>query len=248
MTVLDWICSAILVFFCYTGYRRGLIGEFFRIIAVLAGMIAGFKFYERAACFAAENFSIPVNTLIKVLFFVIIFAAASGIILAVSFIVKKIIRLTILGWVDRLGGVLIGALKGMLLIGFCLWLIILVPSLRSMVRLDGTIVAGKATDTVKTLWGWAREEAGGGTMPLRDSAKKMQEKFEAVRDLQKAADVLMPDSGIKNISEKLPGKDLIDSLIRKHEKEKKENETQPDDEAASDSTTAPDSGEARTMR
>ena len=158
MTNLDWICALILLVFSFIGFRRGLIGEFFRIAAVLIGLLAAF-IYSPLLSNTLVKFApgIPFKGY-KIIAFIAIFIAFAGIVVVCGIVLRKIIRLTILGWIDRAGGVLIGALKGLFIIGFFIWILSTMPSLASVINLNNTKIAGKATKVISFLWEMANKQ------------------------------------------------------------------------------------------
>lgn len=104
--IIFGIFSLVLVIW---GIRRGFIEEIMRLIAVVAGFIGALVFYRQF---------IPKITFLKlppevaaVASFLIIFLGAVVAIVLLGKLIKKVIRLTMLGWVDRLCGACFGLLK-----------------------------------------------------------------------------------------------------------------------------------------
>jgi len=152
MRNVDWICLAILSIFSFVGLRRGLIGEFFRVISLIGGLLAGFTLAPFLTNLLESH--IPPSTIkyAQILFFFVgcltcIFAISS-----LGWIIQRILRLTILGWVDRAGGLLIGSVKGFLVIGLFIWLISFIPHLQTNFKMQDTIIARKAVKAVHGLW------------------------------------------------------------------------------------------------
>jgi membrane protein required for colicin V production len=99
------------------GIRRGLVGEVFRLLALIAGFYTAFLFYTEAAAF----FHFSNQYLSNALAFIVIFLIAAVIIIGIGWVIKKIIHLTPLGWIDYLFGGIIGFIKAV----FIFWVICL---------------------------------------------------------------------------------------------------------------------------
>jgi uncharacterized membrane protein required for colicin V production len=94
-------------FFVFVGIRRGLVGEIFRLAAIIAGFFAGFLYYPDLA--AVLNIASPyLSTAVS---FSIIYIAVFMLVLGAGWIVRKIVHLTPLGWFDYLFGGIIGLAK-----------------------------------------------------------------------------------------------------------------------------------------
>lgn len=113
MHVVDIIFALIGAALLILGAKRGLIGEVFRLLAVVGGFAAAVFFYRPV--YAALE-SIEISSRVKVaLSFVAVFLAGAAALLAIGWLVRKVIHLTPLGWVDRLCGAGLGLLKTLLI-------------------------------------------------------------------------------------------------------------------------------------
>ena len=117
MHTIDVVFFIACVFFIIIGIRRGLVGEVFRLLALSAGFCAAFLFYKEAAVW----FHFSNGYLSNALAFIVIFLIAAIIVVGIGWIIKKIIHLTPLGWVDRFFGGTIGFVKTV----FIFWVICL---------------------------------------------------------------------------------------------------------------------------
>jgi membrane protein required for colicin V production len=107
MHTLDILFAIIAVVFVIIGIRRGLISELFRLIALVAGFLAAFLYYPKAAAFL--TFVQP--PLSFTIGFIILFIVTALIVLIIGLAIRKMIHLTPLGWIDHLFGGAIGLLK-----------------------------------------------------------------------------------------------------------------------------------------
>jgi len=111
MHTLDILFIIAAVFFIFTGTRRGLIGEVFRLAALAAGFIAAFLYYPELAKFF--RFSQPYAA--NAAAFTLIFLAVLLAIIGIGLLLKKAIHCSPLGWVDSLFGGAIGGAKTVLI-------------------------------------------------------------------------------------------------------------------------------------
>jgi membrane protein required for colicin V production len=151
MTNIDWICCAILLIFSIIGFRRGLAGELFRIFAVILGLGGGFAFSDRLFQLIIHSVPRLSFTGMRVFIFILIFSFFAGIAILAGMLFSKLIRLTPLGWFDRIGGAVIGGLKGFMLLGLILWLLLCFPSLSTAINLDKTKIAGKTQVSISAI-------------------------------------------------------------------------------------------------
>ncbi len=221
MTNIDWICVAVLSIFSFLGAKRGLIGEFFRIAAVIIGLLGGFVYYNTFANLLTNIFSHNFQSGFRIISFVIVFILFAGLVIFFGLVIKKIVRLTILGWIDKLGGLIIGATKGLFLIGFFLWLITIIPTMSSVINLDNTLIAGKTYKTISFIWEMAKNKNSDniyknipaipiGKMPIKSITDNS--KLDSFVTKAKSAYNNIKDTDSSKIT------DIISSLMNKKEK------------------------------
>jgi membrane protein required for colicin V production len=114
MNPLDTIILVILGFTLIRGSFRGLVKEISSIIGVLAGFYAGYTYYPGLA----KTFSawISNGAYANIIGFLMIFC---GVFLAVSIVgavIKYLMNIAFLGWVDRIFGIFFGLFKGILIV------------------------------------------------------------------------------------------------------------------------------------
>jgi len=109
MHTLDIIFAIIGIVFLFIGIKRGLTGELFRIVAMVAGFIAAFLYYNEVAKFLT-GIKLPLHIKNAIGFF-LLYLAVAVLILLVGWLIKKVINMTVFGWVDRLLGGGIGLFK-----------------------------------------------------------------------------------------------------------------------------------------
>lgn len=117
MHTIDILFIIACVFLIIIGIRRGLVGEMFRLLALAAGFCAAFLFYTEAAAYIHFGNRYFANALA----FILLFLAAAVIIIGIGWVIKKIIHLTPLGWIDCFFGGVIGLVKAV----FIFWVVCL---------------------------------------------------------------------------------------------------------------------------
>lgn len=113
MNMFDFILIIILLYCFIRGIFRGLLKEFSSLIGVLGGFYAAYTHYLSAGIYLKKWISDP--DYINILSFLIIFFCVFLIISALGIIIKYILKIVFLGWVDRVFGGAFGILKGILL-------------------------------------------------------------------------------------------------------------------------------------
>jgi len=119
MHTLDIIFLIISSIFIIIGIKRGLIGEVIRLSAMIFCFIVAFLYYpDLAARLSLAKIPLSIKNGIS---FLIIYIVTALVIIASGWGFKKIIHLTVLGWIDRVFGAAIGFLKAVLIAwAFCL--------------------------------------------------------------------------------------------------------------------------------
>jgi membrane protein required for colicin V production len=129
MHIIDIVlCIAGLIFFAL-GLWRGIIAEIFRLAALGAGFACA-AFFHRAL---AEKLSFFAGSgaIKATVAYIAIFIAVMVVILGAGWLVRKAVQFATLGWIDRLGGGLLGIAKVLLLAWFFFLLMSLIPSDRA---------------------------------------------------------------------------------------------------------------------
>lgn len=114
MNAFDIIVGVILVYSLIRGLFRGLVKEVSSIIGVLGGFFAAYSFYGFLAGYLSGVVSNPAYR--NLLAFLIIFCAVVVLVNVLAIIIKYLLKIVFLGWLDRLGGVVFGFIKGALIV------------------------------------------------------------------------------------------------------------------------------------
>ncbi len=115
MNVFDWVLISVFALTALWGYKTGLIDAALNAITIYVGLFLSGLFAARVLSLFWDGVeSESVSTAIGyVIIFVTVFIASR----IVSGIIKKALKITFMGWVDNLGGIVIGLVAGMLIAG-----------------------------------------------------------------------------------------------------------------------------------
>jgi membrane protein required for colicin V production len=103
--IIDLIFAALLVFAAIKGYQKGLIVAVFSFIAIIVGLAAAMKLSTIAAGYISSAVNISAQWL-PVVSFIIVFIAVILLIRLGATAIEKTVQLALLGWVNRLGGII----------------------------------------------------------------------------------------------------------------------------------------------
>ncbi|MBD3322654.1 MAG: hypothetical protein GF350_16250 [Chitinivibrionales bacterium] len=215
MHIFDILVLIIAALFIIFGIRRGLIGEAVRLVALVAGFAvatAGYRSFYTTLDF------IPFSDSAKlVCAFLILFFATLLVVFTLGWIIRKIIRLTVLGWVDRISGGCIGLIKAFIVTWIFVLSVSSSPFAQIKKRLDGSTTYSLLEKFPPQL-----------SVPYIETTKKSLEKFidgtpmKTIRNVQHKVDSFRTkvDSAMgRNAGEKTMGQEHKDD-------EKKEDEEQ----------------------
>jgi membrane protein required for colicin V production len=113
MQTFDIIFGIFALVLVILGIKRGFIEEIMRLIALVAGFIGALVFYRQFIPKIAF-LKLPPEFAAVASFLIIFFASVLAIVL-LGKLIKKVIRMTMLGWADRMGGACFGFLKAFII-------------------------------------------------------------------------------------------------------------------------------------
>lgn len=118
MNAFDIFIVIIMLYCVIRGIFRGLIKELSAIIGVLGGFYAAYTYYTYISMFLSRWIS---NTAYQnILGFLILFFGVFIIVSILGVIIKYLLNIAFLGWVDRICGAGFGAIKGTLIVSVIL--------------------------------------------------------------------------------------------------------------------------------
>jgi len=118
MNPFDIVIIVILSFCLVRGIFRGLVKEVSAIIGVLAGFYAAYTYYAEIAKLLSKWISNVAYS--NILSFLILFVGVLVIVNILGIIIKYILKIASLGWIDRVSGAGFGIIKGVLIVSILL--------------------------------------------------------------------------------------------------------------------------------
>ena len=125
VTPPDVFICLILGFFTINGFRHGFIEEMARFISLVGGFILASKFHKLLIPYI-EPYIIEESIQVTVAY-LMVFSAAVILITIIAKILQNFFELVLLGWLNRLLGVLLGLVKGFLIISLIIFIIESIP-------------------------------------------------------------------------------------------------------------------------
>jgi membrane protein required for colicin V production len=114
MNPFDILIVVILGYSLIRGLFRGLVKELSSIIGVLGGFYAAYTYYHLPAGLLSNL--IKNSAYLNIFSFLIVFCVVLLIVNIIGVIIKYLMNIAFLGWVDRLGGIGFGIVKGILIV------------------------------------------------------------------------------------------------------------------------------------
>ena len=114
MNPFDILIIIILVYCVVRGLFRGLVKEVSSIFGVLGGFYAAYSYYPQVANLLSRL--VTDEAYRNILAFLIIFCCVLILINVLGIIIKYLLNIAFLGWVDRVFGLLFGMTKGILIV------------------------------------------------------------------------------------------------------------------------------------
>src|SRR5688500_4247249 len=102
---LDLLFVIILVLAIVKGYQRGLIVGIFSFVAVIIGLAAAIKLSAVVAGYIGDTIKVS-NEWLPVISFAVVFILVVLLIRLGANMIQKTVEISMLGWVNRLGGIL----------------------------------------------------------------------------------------------------------------------------------------------
>ncbi len=171
--IIDILILVILALFTFFGAKRGLISEVSRIIGLIAGFVLANQFHNEANQFLQQWIdNVPVRNVISylVIFIVVVFAVS-----IVASILQKFFEFILLGWLNRLLGLLLGFIKGLLIVSVLIFIIEAFPTADSFRnRLENDSKLYKISNGLKE---WVID-----SMAIRKSVNDIQGTIKSVTD------------------------------------------------------------------
>jgi len=129
--ILDAVIVITVGILALIGLSRGLIKELSGLIAVILGVLGGFRLSDPIAGAVLERLGVSPG-IASVFAFTIVFLAIATVVFILSSFLSRFVRGINLGWVDRLFGLIFGFVKGAYIVSFFLIFLSLFSSIASV--------------------------------------------------------------------------------------------------------------------
>lgn len=122
MNVLDIILIVPLIFAAWAGYRKGFVIEIASLAALILGIYAAINFSFYAAELLDQNFDMS-EKWVNIIAFIITFVVVVFVIYVIGRIIEKFIDILMLGFVNRLFGLVFGVLKWAFILSILIYIV-----------------------------------------------------------------------------------------------------------------------------
>lgn len=121
MSFIDIILGLIILSGAYGGYKDGFIVSLFSLVAIILGMLGGFKLMGNAMVFLAGKYNIDEKVLPYIAFGVVFIIIVIGVNL-LGRLLKTSIEKSFLGPLDQGAGALLGLVRATFMLSIILWI------------------------------------------------------------------------------------------------------------------------------
>lgn len=104
--VIDIIIAIVLIFAVFKGYQQGLIVALFSVLAFIIGIAAAMKLSVVVAGYIGKAVKVS-DQWLPIISFIVVFMIVTFLIGWGARLIQKAVQLAMLGWVNRLGGILL---------------------------------------------------------------------------------------------------------------------------------------------
>lgn len=169
---IDIIFAIILVIAVYKGFTRGLIVAVFSFVAVLLGMAAALKLSAVAALYVQQHWDVHARWL-PVACYIGLFIGVVLLVRLGATALQKVVQLAMLGWLDKLGGIVLYVLVYTISYSVLLWIANQLYLLTPAVKMQSVVYP------VIAKWGPFFIESLGKLIPVfKDAFTQLQQFFD----------------------------------------------------------------------
>ncbi|MFH1859650.1 MAG: CvpA family protein [bacterium] len=137
MNILDILFLAVIAISIVLSMMKGLTREIFSLAGIIAGVVVAGRTFENGAILLQQWMPAQIA---KPVAFAIIFILVNILVNFGGIILQKILKIVLLGWVDNLGGIIFGIIRGMLLVGVAIIVLLKFPVGASKELMDSSSI------------------------------------------------------------------------------------------------------------
>jgi membrane protein required for colicin V production len=119
MNYLDFLLAAPILYAAWNGFRHGFVIEVFTLLAFFVGIYAGVHFSDFAADFIKEKMDVKSDYL-PTISFTVTFLIVGAVVFFAGKAVEQLVKVTALSPVNKMGGLVFGSLKMLLIVSVLL--------------------------------------------------------------------------------------------------------------------------------
>jgi membrane protein required for colicin V production len=116
ISVFDCCFFAAIIISLIVGFMRGFVRQLLGLVGILAGIYCAYRISEDLTEWWHGHFDVDIKTM-KIVVFLIILALVYLLVLWLAVLLGRLLKMAMLGWVNRLFGMLFGAIKTVII--FC---------------------------------------------------------------------------------------------------------------------------------
>ncbi len=121
MSIADGSLLAFILIGAFSGYKQGFLMGLFSLVAILLGVLGGFKLMGYAMVFLADEFNVDQKVL-PYLAFAVVFVVIVIAVKLLGKLLKVSINKSFLGNVDQASGAILGLVKAAFMLSVSLWI------------------------------------------------------------------------------------------------------------------------------
>jgi len=122
VSTVDIVISIFLIIGAFGGYRKGFLAELFSLIAIILGVLAGFKLMGMAMLMISKHYTID-EKLLPYVAFAVVFLLVVIVVSLLGKLLKSSLEKTVLGSIDQLLGGVLGLLRTAFMMSVVLWIV-----------------------------------------------------------------------------------------------------------------------------
>jgi len=132
MNFIDLTILIIAVLFSIRGFIRGFVLEISSLVGLAAGYVATLLYLNQVVNLLHSFFPSLPKALIQVVSFLFLFIVTNLLLRILAHLLTKTFKLILLGWLNRLLGLLVGLLKGIVLMSIAVFIFSFLPGFNSL--------------------------------------------------------------------------------------------------------------------
>lgn len=171
---IDILAAILIIIACVRGYQKGLILALFSIIAFIVGLAAAIKLSALVAGYLQGNINISSKWL-PFLSFIAVFLITLLLVRWGGKLIERSIQLVLLGWVNRLGGILLYAVLYLIILSIFLFY------LEKLQLLQPSVIRSSQTYAFIQPWGPKVIGGLGNMIPIfKDLFAQLEDFFDEI--------------------------------------------------------------------